>query len=86
MVKRFLAAYESGYRDGLRLAFDDVLSGQQQTTMTQQYAIDLRAHPAYQEGFSDGLKDGKTALSEIYAMRQAEYGVTKNVDRSLKGK
>jgi len=66
MRKRFLLAYERGYCNGLREAQarfwpDTPLGG----LAGIDEGIELESRPAYQEGFTEGLKDGADLMREL---------------------
>jgi hypothetical protein len=82
-----LAAYEAGYRDRLRIALDGALTVRRRASpIMLSDPADLRTHPVYQEGFSEGLRDGEKILEEIYTRRQARQEVTRSAEQLRKEK
>lgn len=64
MRQNILEAYEQGYLDGLREAHADLLDSAlpRVAEREERDQSEVRGHPVYREGFSEGLKDGTEIL------------------------
>lgn len=64
MRQNILEAYEQGYLDGLREAHAELLDGplSRVPEREEKDQPEIRCHPGYREGFSEGLKDGTEVL------------------------
>lgn len=59
-------AYEQGYLDGLRKAHAELLDDSLPDVRGEEKAQpEVRYHPVYREGFSEGLRDGTEVLIAI---------------------
>jgi len=75
MRQHVLEAYEQGYLDGLREAHAELLDGPLSCGPEREDRgqPEVRYHPVYREGFSEGLRDGTEvllALGKTSRMRQ----------------
>lgn len=59
-----LEAYEQGYLDGLRRAHAELLESSLPDVRERDAKAqpEVRYHPVYREGFSEGLRDGTEVL------------------------
>jgi hypothetical protein len=67
MRQYVLEAYEQGYLDGLRQAHAELVNGSRSDAgeAEERNQTEVRCHPVYREGFSEGLRDGTEVLIEI---------------------
>lgn len=74
MLKTMLAAYERGYRDGLRQAtalLEDKSERHESQPIQNESSPSDAAQPAYHEGFRAGVADGAEVIRALRYARRA---------------